>query len=77
MRWSAVGLGVDKHVFDKGIALLWSGSQKMESTYGLAAASLVIATKFEHGPMLSRYRELPIRPAKRLPRVQISDAAKY
>jgi len=46
LRWSAVSMGVNKHVYDNALALLREGSQKMETTYALAAASLVIAAKF-------------------------------
>ena len=46
LRWAAVSLGVGKHVFDNALGILTESSQKMETTYALAAASLVIATKF-------------------------------
>jgi hypothetical protein len=76
LRWAAVSLGVGKHVFDNALEVLTESSQKMENTYALAAACLLIATKLENSALLARHRELPVRPANRLPRVRISDASK-
>ena len=76
LRLSTLSLGVGKHVFDSALALLKQGSHKMQTTYALAAASLVIAAKFEHGTMISRHRQLPLRTANRVPKVQMSDATR-
>lgn len=71
-RSAAYGLKLQKHVFDNALAILKEASHRLESTFTLAAAALLLAVKFEHGPMLVKQKELPLRPAKRQPRVLIS-----
>jgi len=50
-------------------------SWQLDATYSLAAGALLLAVKLAYGPLLMRQKELPIKPAKHLPRVLLTDAA--
>jgi hypothetical protein len=75
IRYVTVGLRMEKHVFDNAVAILKDASVSLETTYSMAAGALLLAIKLEYGPILTRQKELPVKPAKRMPRVLISDAA--
>ena len=77
MRWTAFTLGLNRHAYHNALSLLAKVTPTLEHSYSTAAAALSIAAKIEHGRLISRFKELPVKKGGlQVPRVSMGEVAK-